>query len=114
MRFSIILEGNHLIFAGFLTMRELHKPVHPKLMFAKDWALLSREEQEKATKEGIMRIPTPNEFRKMKSSEFKEWKELAQPILDEIHEGVFQVFNSFPKSLLLVCRLDLIIRNSLI
>ena len=87
-------------------MRELHKPVHPKLIFAKDWSLLSDDEKEKATKEGKIKIPSPSEFRKMKSSEFKEWKAQAQPILDEIHDGVFEVFNSFPKSLLLVCRLN--------
>lgn len=86
-------------------MRELHKPVHPGFIFNRDWVLMSKKEQEQATAEGKLRIPSNNEFRKMKPSEFKEWKATAQPILDELHDGVLTVFNSFPKSLLLVCRL---------
>ena len=93
-------------------MRELHKPVHPKFIFAKDWLLMSQAEKEKATLEGKVKIPSTSEFRKMKSNEFKEWKASVQPILDEIHDSVLDVFNSFPKSLLLVCRLAFRISGS--
>ena len=101
------IDGNHLIFAGFLTMRQLHIPVHPKFIFARDWLLMSAGEKEKAIKEGKINLPSPHEFQKMKSHEFKEWKEKVQPYLDEIHESVIKVFKNFPKSLMLVCRLDI-------
>ena len=105
IKIGTMLDGNHLILAGFLTMRELHKPVHPRFIFNRDWVMMSKQEREKAIAEGKVRIPSNNEFRKMKPNEFKEWKASVQPILDELHDGVLSVFNSFPKSLLLVCRL---------
>lgn len=107
------LDGNHLVFAGFLTMRELYKPVHPKFIFAKDWIKMTREEQDQATKDGKFKIPSANEFRKMKGDEFKEWKAQVQPILDELHGQVLDVFNSFPKSLLLVCRFGITLHSFL-
>jgi hypothetical protein len=88
-------------------MRSLHTPVHPKLIFAKDWILMSDVEKEKAEKEGKVRLPTMHEFRQMKPNEFQEWKAQVQPYLDEIHDSVLKLFQKFPKSLMLICRFKL-------
>ena len=43
------------MFSALLTMRELHRPLHPSFIFAKDWALMSEADKEKATQEGKLR-----------------------------------------------------------
>ena len=40
------------MFSSVLTMRELHRPIHPAFIFARDWELMSEAEKEKATSEG--------------------------------------------------------------
>lgn len=99
-----VSENNALIFASSLTQRELFKPVHPKLIFAKDWLIMSEDEKVKAELEGYIRVPSQTEFRKMKSSEFKEWRVKAKPVLDQLHEDILKTFQEYPKNLLLVCR----------
>ena len=92
-------------------MKELHRPVNSKFMFAKDWSLLTDKERQKATEKGIIRLPTPGEFRKMTKEERKELRERFKPYIDEIKDGLLRVLKKFPPSLLLVGRLDNLINS---
>jgi len=97
-------DEHHLVFAVLLTMREIHRPIHPAFIYAKDWILMSDEEKSTATREGKIRLPTKNEFRSMKKEDYKEWRAQVQPFIEEIHDSFLHVFKNFPKSLLLVSR----------
>lgn len=44
------------MFAVLLTMREIHRPIHPAFIYAKDWILMSDEEKSTATREGKIRL----------------------------------------------------------
>jgi len=37
-------------------MRGIHRPIHPSFIFAKDWAIMTDEEKEKANKEGKFKL----------------------------------------------------------
>jgi hypothetical protein len=92
------------MFAGFLTMRRLHKPVHPAFIFSSDWAKMTEEEREKATKEGKLRLPSPKEYLKLKNTERNELRVKFKPYFEEIREDALQVLRTFPKGLIFVCR----------
>jgi hypothetical protein len=85
-------------------MRGLHRPLHDKFIFAKDWALMSEKERTKATNDGKYRLPSTKEMRTMTKEQWKEWKIKFKPIIEELHNNALNVFRNFPKSLLLVCR----------
>ena len=92
------------MFAGFLAMRPLHRPVHSKLIFNNDWVRMSQKQQEEATKQGMLRLPTPKQIRNMKKSEINELRAKFRPFFEEMKEEALVVFKSFPPSLMLVCR----------
>ena len=50
------IEKHHLVFSVFLTMRELHRPIHDSFIFARDWLHMSDEAKEKAKKQGKIRL----------------------------------------------------------
>lgn len=85
-------------------MRPLHRPVHPKFVYNSQWVKMSDEERKKALDDGIIRIPTPNEFRNMKSQELYELRAKCKPYFEEIKEDISKVLKLFPRTLFLAFR----------
>ena len=93
-----------MVLGAFLTMRPLHRPVHVKFIFSKDWDKMSEEEQKKAINEGKIRLPSQGEFRKMKKDEITEWSKTMKPYIEEIKDSFISLLRKLPHGLLLVCR----------
>jgi hypothetical protein len=87
-------------------MRSVHRPIHEDFIFSSDWARMTDEQREKATKEGKFPLPSPREFKSMKKEELIEWKTKFKPYFEELKQNVLDVFKSYPKCLLFVSRYD--------
>jgi aarF domain-containing kinase len=99
-----VKEENYLVFAAMLSMRPLHRPILSVFIYDKDWVKMTELERQKAIDAGKLRLPSPKEFAKMSSTEKAEFRLKFKPYLEEIKDNFLQVFNSFPKCMLLVCR----------
>jgi hypothetical protein len=53
----------------------------------------------------LIRLPTPKEFAKMNREELASFRAKFKPYLEEMKENILEVFRTFPKCMLLVCRL---------
>ena len=95
-----------MVFAAFLSMRPLHRPIHDKFIFNTDWLKMSEKEREKAIQEGKFRLPSTKEFKNMSKEELNEWRIKFKPYIEEIKDSILKVFHQFPKGLILVCRLN--------
>lgn len=93
-----------MILSGFLYMRPLHRPLHPKFIYKADWLKLSDEAKLALEQDGISVIPSPADFKKMSRQELNELRQKFKPFFEEMKESILEVFRSIPRSLLLVCR----------
>ena len=97
-------EKHHLILSGFLYMKPLHRPLHPKFIYKADWLKLSEDAKLALEKDGISVIPSQADFKKMTRQELNELRQKFKPFFEEIKESILEVFRSIPRALLLVCR----------
>lgn len=93
-----------MIFAMLISMKPLHKPIHPKFIYNSAWVKMSPEERMQALSEGKIRIPTQAEFRSLKAAEISELRAKARPYVEEIREDIQKTLKLFPRTLLLVFR----------
>ena len=52
----------------------------------------------------MSRLPSPKEFRTMKREELNEYRRKFKPFIEELKDEMLEVFRTFPKCMMLVCR----------
>lgn len=93
-----------MLLATLVSMKPLHRPVHDVFIFNSTWKKMSREEREKATAEGKIRIPTRDEIKCLKPAEIEELRAKVRPYLEEIRENMLKTLKALPRTLILVFR----------